>query len=408
MNTPKPLKVLQILSSLDPILGGISKVVDTYATILTQENIACEIVCLDSPASSYLKTNSLTIHAIGEGRGRWRYNERLKPWLRANMSRFDVVIINGLWTYHSHATIDVYSKLKKQSGDTVNLPRILVMPHGMLDPYFQRAKDRRLKAIRNWIYWKLIERAVVNRADGLLFTCETELLLARETFSHYHPKKEYNVGYGIVAPPARTAEMSKAFSAKCPGLTGTPYLLFLSRIHPKKGIDFLIEAYKDLYTEFKKAGKTLPRLVIAGPGFETRFGKKLLEQLNLYPEVKESIFFPGMLEGESKWGAFYGCEAFVLPSHQENFGIAVAEALACGKPVLISNQVNIWREIESENGGLINNDTLEGTKEVLSAWLNMGEAEKDNMRKNALNTYHKYFTMDSVKKKIIDVLEIVK
>ena len=93
--------------------------------------------------------------------------------------------------------------------------------------------------------------------------------------------------------------------------------------------------------------------MIAGPGLDTAFGREmrqLAESLCPQPSTltpQPAVFFPDMLTGDAKWGALYGCEAFVLPSHQENFGIAVVEALACGKPVLISNQVNIWREIEA-------------------------------------------------------------
>jgi glycosyltransferase involved in cell wall biosynthesis len=76
-----------------------------------------------------------------------------------------------------------------------------------------------------------------------------------------------------------------------------------------------------------------------------------------------------MLEGEAKWGALYGCDAFVLPSHQENFGIAVVEALACNKPVLISNKVNIWREIAEDGAGVVEEDSVEGTARMLQRFV---------------------------------------
>src|SRR5256886_6713007 len=78
---------------------------------------------------------------------------------------------------------------------------------------------------------------------------------------------------------------------------------------------------------------------------------------------------PCMLSDDVKWGAMSAAEAFVLPSHQENFGIAVAEALACGTPVLISNKVNIWREIEADGAGYVENDDLNGTANLLRRWL---------------------------------------
>jgi len=86
-----------------------------------------------------------------------------------------------------------------------------------------------------------------------------------------------------------------------------------------------------------------------------------------------SIHFLGMLSGDAKWGAFYGAGAFILPSHQENFGIAVAEAMACGTPVLISNKVNIWREIVDGKAGFAGPDTEEGTLGLLQAWSQSAE-----------------------------------
>ena len=90
-----------------------------------------------------------------------------------------------------------------------------------------------------------------------------------------------------------------------------------------------------------------------------------------------TVFWPGMLGGDAKWGAIYHSEALVLFSHQENFGIAVVEALACEKPVLISNQINIWREIESDGAGLVGDDTPEGAENVLRRWAGLSIEEQD-------------------------------
>ncbi|MDB5138884.1 MAG: glycosyl transferase family 1 [Mucilaginibacter sp.] len=396
------MTILQVITSLNPKFGGVSKAVFTLGVEMKQFNIVTEVVCLDPPDSSYLRNEDLIIHALGSTNGFWRYNVHLKPWLKTNAGRFDVIIINGLWSYHSYAAWYAVNAAKKRS--TGKFPRLLVMPHGMLDPYFQRAKDRRLKAVRNWIYWKLLERKVVNDADGLLFTCETELLLARKTFTPYHPRNEYNVGYGIVSPPAFHQAMSVAFSSHCPGLDEDGYLLFISRIHPKKGIDLLISAYIQLHKEFIAAKKKIPKLVIAGPGMNTRFGKGLMQQLDHAPEVKPHVVFSGMLDGDAKWGAFYGCEAFVLPSHQENFGIAVAEALACGKPVLISEEVNIWREIMTEGAGIIEKDSLTGVLKMLREWLNMPKEKHILMGDRARKAYQKHFTVSGVTQKLNDVI----
>lgn len=86
--------------------------------------------------------------------------------------------------------------------------------------------------------------------------------------------------------------------------------------------------------------------------------------------------WPEMLDGEQKWGAIGCSEVFVLPSHQENFGIVVAEALACRVPVLISNKINISREVQSEAAGFVETDTLAGTEALLQQWIGLSPQER--------------------------------
>jgi glycosyltransferase involved in cell wall biosynthesis len=295
------------------------------------------------------------------------------------------VIIHGLWQYYDYAAQKAVAAHKKKGLEDIKL---YVMPHGMLDPYFQKAPGRKFKAIRNWCYWKLIEHQVVNNADGILFTCEVELRLARETFVPYKPKAEFNVGYGIQAPPAYQKSMIEQFRKTCNLNENEPYLLFLSRIDEKKGVDLLVDAY------IKHFRKGFPRLIIAGPSMESPYGQKVNAILHDSNVENDSVIFPGMLLGDLKWGAFYGCEAFILPSHQENFGIAVVEALACGKPVLISDQVNIWHEIIQAKAGFVAADTLAGTLKLMEKWQKLTPEEQKKMGDNGKKAFEQHFTID--------------
>jgi hypothetical protein len=134
--------------------------------------------------------------------------------------------------------------------------------------------------------------------------------------------------------------------------------------------------------EAENKSDLFPDLVIAGPGWDSGYGpevRALIDETNRSIAITEHrilntenfarVHPVDMLAGDSKWGALYGCEAFVLPSHQENFGIAVVEALACGKPVLISDQVNIWREIVEDGAGIAEADTEEGVEKLLRRFL---------------------------------------
>ncbi|WP_374951916.1 glycosyltransferase [Mucilaginibacter sp.] len=387
------MKLLHIIATMNPTSGGPCQGIRNSNPEIVRYGISREVVSLDDPNSDFLGSDDFVIHALGPAMGPWHYAPRLIPWLLANLSRFDTVVINGLWIYPSYAGWSAIKTLKRQAkrNPDIHVPAIFVMPHGMLDPYFQTAPERRLKAIRNWFYWKLIERKVVNDAEGVLFTCETEMVLARKSFVGYHPKKEINVGYGIIPPPDYNEAMLDEFLSRCPQVKGERYLLFLSRIHKKKGVDLLIQAYSMLVARSLAVGSNFPKLVIAGPGMQTAYGAKMKKLLILYPHLEGRVFFTGMLTGNSKWGALYGCDAFVLPSHQENFGIAVVEAMACRKPVLISHQINIWNEIQAGGGGIVNSDTLDGTQHTLDEWMGLSDDEQNRMGDNALVTYQNNF-----------------
>ncbi len=108
--------------------------------------------------------------------------------------------------------------------------------------------------------------------------------------------------------------------------------------------------------------------MIAGPGWDSDYGQRIRGQIHEQgagSRERGVIHAVGMLEGDAKWGALHGCEGLVLPSHQENFGIAVVEALGCGRPVLISDKVNIWREISEDGAGLVEEDSVDGTARLL-------------------------------------------
>lgn len=408
------MQVLHVIAEMDPQRGGVCQAVRTIIAGLTEAGVHNEVVSLDAPDADFLAASPFPIHALGPGQGPWSYSRALQPWLITHLSRFEVIIVHGLWLYHSYAVRKARQYLTKQSigpAKAAVAPRLFVMPHGMLDPYFQRASGRKLKAMRNWAYWKLLESSVINEADGVLFTCEVERSLAREPFRPYRPSKEQVVGLGVEEPPAYTAGMREAFLAQCPELQGSPYLLFLSRIHEKKGVDLLIKAYtaarKNAFaaTPFSSgfSSNSFPKLVIAGPDLETTYGQEM-QELAATSDASAHIFFPGMLTGAAKWGAFYGCEAFVLPSHQENFGIAIVEALACGKPVLISDQVNIWKEIAAAAAGIIAEDTVEGTQKLLATWEELSSEEKASMGQRARQAYLNSFAVQPVAQQLLKTI----
>jgi glycosyltransferase involved in cell wall biosynthesis len=114
-----------------------------------------------------------------------------------------------------------------------------------------------------------------------------------------------------------------------------------------------------------------------------------------------------MLSGDMNWGAFHCADAFILPSHQENFGIAVAEALSCGLPVLISDKVNIWREIQGAGAGLVAPDTLDGTRELLTRWLTLDEPARAQTREQARVCFERHFHIAAAAESLLATLQQV-
>jgi glycosyltransferase involved in cell wall biosynthesis len=384
------MRILHIVAGMDPKAGGVTQAVRSMIEGLNALEEVNEVISLDSPSAPFLAGNKFPVYALGPAKTAWRYSSALLPWLHKNLKNYDTVIVHGLWQYHVYAILKAWKKVR------IARPKLFVMPHGMLDPYFQKAKGRRFKAFRNLLFWQLSERRLVNHADCLLFTCETERLLSFRSFKPYRPKRTEIVGLGISEPPQFNTAMKNEFRQKCGGVDTEGCILYISRIDFKKGIDLLINAYISI----SEKGVSLPKLVIAGPGLEMEFGK----EMQALASTNNSILFTGMLDGVAKWGAFYSCSVMILPSHQENFGFVVVEALACGKPVLISNQVNIWREIVKEGAGIVHDDTPAGTLQLLTEWQSLQQTDRQVMGKQARVTFDNYFSLSTATARLKEVI----
>jgi len=380
------VRLLHVIPSVDPKGGGPSEGVRKIDTELTRLGHQVEVVCLDTPGQGYLDDFPVRVHALGPSAAGYRYNDSLVPWLKQHACSYDAVIVNGLWQYHA------LGAWRALSGSSVPY---FVFTHGMLDPWFKRTYP--MKHLKKWLYWPWADYRVLRDAAAVIFTSEEEKLLARQSFWLYRCN-EAVTAYGTSAPPVETGDLSEHFLSQFPDLRGKRLALYLSRIHEKKGCDLLIEAFAEVASSAPDL-----HLVMAGPD-QTGWVAKLqvkAEQLG----VGDRISWLGMLQGDDKWGAFYSAEVLCLPSHQENFGIVVAEALACGKPVLISNKVNIWREIEADGAGLVGDDTLGGTLCTLKNWLAMPPSDRHAMGESARRCFDSRFRIESVAQSLVSIIE---
>lgn len=369
----RPLHVLHVIARLAPADGGPPEMLRQLAANYLAIGDTLEVATLDDPAAPYLDQCHFPVHAFGPGRSGYGLSRRLLRWLRANASRFDLVVINNVWLFPAVAAW--------LAATNAGVP-YAVFTHGALDVFFKKRYP--LKHLKKMLYWPLQYRILKN-ASAVLFTSELERELALASF---RPNRWTSVvvPYGTNRPEGEPAAQLEAFHTAVPELRGRRFLLFLSRIHEKKGIDLLIEGFARVAAEYPNVD-----LVVAGPD-QMQLQSKLQAQATR-AGVARRVFWPGMLQGAAKYGAFRAAEAFVLPSHQENFGIVVAEALACGTPVLISNQVNIWQEIQESGVGLVEPDTLDGTERLLRRWLDMPDEEHQTMSAAAEEVFQRRFSL---------------
>jgi glycosyltransferase involved in cell wall biosynthesis len=386
-HAPRPTKLLHLIGSIDPKHGGVINGVTSFAKVRLDSGISTTVVSLDVPGS--MPTAGLPFEFIplgGATRSTYGRTAALTPWLLEHAGSFNGIVIEGLWQYHSFAARTALSRIGKP---------YVVFPHGMLDPWFKHSYP--LKHVKKMLYWPWAEYRVLRDAAAVLFTCDEERRLARTSFWPYHATEEV-VGFGTLPPPPPSPMQAEAFFAACPLAHGRRILLYLSRIHPKKGCDLLITAFAALARAHPDV-----HIVMAGPDHDGMSAtlQATAASLGIAPE---RISWPGMLQGDAKWGAFYAAEAFILPSHQENFGIAVVEALACGTPVLITREVQIWREIVAAGGGVADQDTTQGITRLLESWLNRSPADWSAMKSQAVACFTAHFEMASINSHILRVM----
>ena len=382
------MRILRVIHSTDRRNGGPIEGAIQVTGVLSEMGHVTEVVSLDAPEASWLPELPFPVHALGPGKSEYGYSPRLIPWLRANAGRYDFVIVHGVWQFHGLA---VRQALRSQGTPYV------VYTHGMLDPWFKQAYP--LKHLKKSLYWPWAEGRVLRDARAVLFTTEEERLLARRSFRPYRCR-EIVVSYGTGSPSGDPAAQRGLFFQSFPELRDKRLILFLSRLHEKKGCDLLLDAFAGVADQ-----DPMLRLVMAGP--DKSGLRESLEARAREKGIADRVSWPGMLSGDLKWGAFHAAEVFALPSHQENFGIAVAEALACGVPVLISDKVNIWREVEADRAGLVAPDDAAGTARLLEQWLGLTEEERRSMRGSARRCFESRFEIHRAAESLIETLTML-
>ncbi len=380
-------RMLHVIRGMRPESGGPLEGVLRISEVLQRDGHETEIVSIESEEEVARRWFPCPVTALGAGIGRYGYNPRLVPWLHKNASRFDAVILHGLWNYSS-----LGSWLALRNHPTP----YYIFSHGMMSPWFRDHFP--LKHFVKQTFWTLAEGRVLQDAKSVLFTCDEECLHARNVFRG-HPYKECVVGYGAPDPPGDPALDRAAFLSAFPALKDKQFLLFLGRIHQVKACDLLVEAFAQCLPQ-------LPLnldLVIAGPdqvGW-TRQLKAQAEKLG----VSVRVHWLGMVGGNIKFGAYRCAEALILPSHHENFGLVVAEAMACSTPVLISDKVNIWREVQMSRAGFVEPDTLDGVRHLIRRFVALSTDERAEFSRHARQGYLRHFDVTVAARTVVRLIQ---
>lgn len=378
------MRLLHVVSTVDPSHGGVAESILRRGLRLVELGHDVQVASLDLPGLPFVREYPLPLHALGPGISHWCYAPALKPWLRANTTRFDAVVIDGLWQYHTVATHGVMRSAAVPYA---------IFPHGMLNQWSKQQHPWR--HLRKQLLWSVAEHRVLRDAHAVLFTSEAELLEARTVFRPYAANAQV-VPFGTTSPPVDLDACRSAFLSEWPALRDAPFLLFLGRLHPKKGCEMLLEAFAALATQAPNL-----HLVFAGPG-EAEYVREL-QALAGARGLATRTHWTGMLQGEVKWGCLAQCEAFVLPSHHENFGLAIVEAMAVRRPVLITDKINIAHDIAASGGGLVETDTVVGITNLLKRWLSLSPRAVAEMGERALRAFQQHYSIDAMALGLVEV-----
>jgi glycosyltransferase involved in cell wall biosynthesis len=287
----------------------------------------------------------------------YMFSQPLANWLARNLRNYDLVDIHYVF---AHAGIPAAFYAIKH-----RIPYIL-RPHGMLNRWSITMRRPVLKRIS----LHLFERHMLARAAAVYLTSEQERC---EVAALDLPMRPVVMPLGIDLAPFQHLPKPGQFRQQYPDLVNKMLILFLSRLHPKKGLDLLLPAFARLRQERPDV-----TLILAGSG-DPAYEAELRTQIEALG-IEQDVIFTGFVEGEVKKAVLADCDLFVLPSYSENFGIVVVEAMVSGLPVIISDRIGLASDIAEAQAGIVVPCRTEPLSEVMLSLVN------DSVRRRRLAT----------------------
>ncbi len=327
------LRILHVISAIDPIDGGPPAVVLGFAPALAAAGLSVTVVSTYAAGSSLspgdeLRSKGVPTHLIGPCGGLFFSHPTLKPTLQRLIPEHDIVHVHSMWEDIQHQACRI---AREQS-----VPYLLT-PHGMLGPWAM-ARSRLRK--RLYLLWRM--RRNLDHAAAIHVTTRIE----QQWIAPYHFRAPALVEpLGLDFDEFARAAGGATFRSAFPRIGRRRFVLFLGRLDPQKGLDLLIPA-------FAAAALDDCLLVLAGP--DSRNYRASVQAMVRDYTLEDRVIFTGMLRGPDRIAALREATLMCLPSHHENFGIVVAESLAAGTPVIVSDQVCLHTEISANNlGGVV-------------------------------------------------------
>ncbi len=380
------MRILQVISTLNPEYGGPVEGLKQMIIELKKQNHFVEVATLDINTSTWIQFFPCKVHTFGKSYFNYKLNFNFFFWLVKNKHYYDAVIVNGVWQFHGLA-----ASLALRNSKTP----YYIYTHGMLDPWFKTAFP--IKHLKKLLYWILFEKKNLSLAKKTFYTTDDEMLLARKSFPDL-PANERVVGFGIKGGPLIHAKEKKDFYRKFPHLKNKKFYLFLGRIHPKKGCDLLVKAFNQFSDKRQDY-----EILFLGP--DNSNWAKSLKLITAKLPISKKITWGGMVDEKIKWAALNLANAFVLPSHSENFGAVIPEALSCKLPVLTTNKVNIWREILKFNAGYISSDSIDDFGKLFLLWERLSSDQIEVIKMNSSKCFRLCFDVKHAVKRLIKELK---
>ena len=347
------MKITHVIPYMHPAAGGPPVVVDRLSRELVARGHEVGVLTTDlyagqdrTWATADQRPYTLDVFPAARGNG-YAFSLGLWKAMRTILCQSDVVHLHTLWTFTSLAAARVCR--------AANIPYV-VMPHGMLDPYSMH---------RGWlkkqVYGRIFEWPQLRRARGMCYTHQEEQRLATETCARLPPGYIVELG-AEPRPDGAPGGLREEFLNRYPKLRGRTVILFLGRVHAKKGLDLLIPAF-----ELVSRRQPDAHLLIVGPG-EPAYVDSVRADV-ARRQLEPQVTFTGLLYGRDKWAAMAASDLFVLPSYQENFGLSVVDAIRSGLPVLLSRRVNLWKDVVEAGAGRDCETSVESVADKLNECL---------------------------------------